>query len=209
MIDSAMFMIEGGPLLGLVKHHIQERKRVMGEVRELANELGVTEAYRDRWSGVISGVVFPRGQVHPEFTKPTSKGRISFPRKRTYWHKRLAAQVGHEWAIKVISDALNLPGSISYTTPGGSGVCGFSSILNECGFLYMTEDGPYAMWVPDVPAEVAAKEAEGVGYAVEEPAKSFKMDFEGCRRIDKEEWEILVLQQQFAEKRAAREVANG
>ncbi|MGC5808004.1 hypothetical protein [Ralstonia pseudosolanacearum] len=57
---------------------------------------------------------------------------------------------------------------------------------------------------PDVPGAVARDEAKG--YAVAEPAKSFKLEFEGCRRIEQEEWDILVAQHKLEEK-TARTVA--
>ena len=54
------------------------------------------------------------------------------------------------------------------------------------------------MWVPNVEAEVAIEIAKG--NTVDEPANSFKLKFEGCRRIEPEEWEILALKHKLESK---------
>lgn len=199
MSDKIIFMIEGGKALGLIKRHIAEVQRVGAEVRALARELGVDSIFTSRETGVLRSVQF-KGKVHPEFKKETKHG--SFPKKGSEWAKRLAAQEGYEPASGLIADELGVPLVISYSKTSdnyGSRVIGFP--FRECGFLYLSEDGPYAMWMPDVPAEVAHSEAEG--YTVAEPAKSFRLEFDGCRRIEREEWEILVAQDSLAKKRAA------
>lgn len=203
MFEKAIFMIEGGKALDLVKAFIAERIRVSAEVRALAKELGVEHIYTSRATGVLTGVQF-KDKVHPDFKKPDRKG-ISFPKKGSEWEKRLREQVGHQDQSAIIANAFNVPLSISYSDDAGSGVRCLGVPFTECGFLYLGADGPYAMWVPDVPAEVAHSESRG--YTVGEPAKSFKLEFEGCRRIEREEWEILVAQQKLDEKRAAKAAA--
>lgn len=200
-MKSVLFMVEGGPALDLVKKHIMDVRLVRAHNRLLAEELGVTNIFCDRRTGVLSGVEFGWGTpVHPDFKKPSRKGAC-YPKKGTAWEAKFKAQVGYTPLTTLIEGAFKVPLSLNYATPDGKGCGGrcIGSILNECGFLYPSGDGPYAMWVPDVVAEVAAIEAEG--YVVEEPAKSFKMEFEGCRRIEGAEWEILVLQHKLAEKK--------
>ncbi|KGV86540.1 hypothetical protein X879_1953 [Burkholderia pseudomallei MSHR3951] len=192
-----LFMIEGGRALELVKNHVAEAKRVRARVRALALELGVEQIWTDRETGVLRSVRFP-GKVHPDFTKPTKNG--SHPKKGTEWAKRFDEQKGYECPSYVIADALGIPLEIRYGNTGGHGFRCIGLPFSACGFAYLGEAGPYVMWVPDVPAEVAASEKGG--YTVAEPAKSFKLEFDGCRRIEDEEWDILVAQHNLAKKKA-------
>lgn len=198
----AFFLIESGRPLELVREQIAETARVRKQTQELAAELGITNGSLCRRTGVLLGVVFD-GSVHPEFAKPKSRGRSrsSYPKKGSDWAKRFAAQKGTPNASELISTEFCIPLSISYSTEGGSGWSCIGTPLNECGFLWLGEDGPFAMWTPDVPALVEARKASG--QTVEEPAASYAFNIEGCKRIEKQEWEILVLQAEIAEKKAA------
>lgn len=194
---NALFMIEGGPALVMVREHIAERSRVLCETRALAREIGARELLEDRTNGTLRGVVF-EGEIHPDFKKPTGRHRVSYPKKGSTWEKRLKEQVGYRPLARWVSGVFDIPLRLTYSGNGGSGSSCIGSPLVECGFLYTSKSGPYAMWVPDVPAKVA--EYEKKGYVVEEPARSFKLDFVGCRRIEEEEWEILVLQKKLEAK---------
>lgn len=203
MADNLLFMIEGGPMLPLVRQHIADVTRVREANKQLLEplhkEYGVERASVDPEKGTVLAVVFPN-KVHPDFTKPSGRSRTSSPKKNTEWASKFAAQEGHESASSTISTTLNVPLFIEYSGKGGRGSRVIGGFFNECGFLYLGEDGPYAMWIPDVQKEVAADVARG--YTVAEPAASFKPEFPGCRRIEDEEWDILVAQHKLAEKKA-------
>lgn len=199
---TAYFLIESGRPLELVRQQIAETDRVRKQTQELAKELGITNGSLCRRTGILLGVVFD-GPVHPEFAKPKSRGRNrpSYPKKGSDWAKRFAAQQGTPDASRLIADEFNIPLSISFKTESGGGWSCIGTPLTECGFLWLGEDGPFAMWAPDVPALVEERKAQG--QTIEEPAASFSFAIEGCKRIEKEEWEILVLQHEIAEKKAA------
>lgn len=199
-IPNAIFMIESGKPLEMVKSYIAERTRVRDEVRTLAEELGVKEVYTDRRTHVLTGVVFPSAP-HPDFCKPKKRNGVSFPKKGSEWAKRLNAQQGTPDQAPWIAKEFGIPLSLSYQNSECNGWHGLGSPLAECGFLWMSYDCPYAMWAPDVPAAVADHQAKG--YTVGEPATSFQFAIDGVRRIHKEEWEILVLQQKLGEKGGA------
>lgn len=199
-MNDLIFIIEGGKALRLVKDHIAARQAVTLSNRALAKELGIEEATSDIQTGVLRGVVF-KGAVHADFTKPSRKS-ISFPKKGTDWHKRFASQVGHEPAEQVISRELGVPTSLSYTTASGEGWRMIGMPFRACQFLWLTHDGPYAMVIPDVAAEV--KDMESDGSLVTEPDRSFKAEFDGCRLIEDEEWELLVAQHNLAKKLALK-----
>jgi len=198
----ALFLIESGLALKLVRERIAECSRVAGEVAALCDELGVERGTTNCTSGVLVGVVFP-GEVHADFRKPDRRG-VSYPRMGSDWHRRFKEQKGYASESSVIAEAFGVPLTINYTGVSRNGDafegsrC-IGSPLNECGFLWISEDGPFAMWVPDVEAIVAAEVAQG--RTVEEPAASFELSIDGCRRIRQEEWEILVLQDKL--KKAA------
>lgn len=201
MSENAIFMIEGGRALDLVKDHIAERKRVAAQVRELAKELGVEYVSTSGPTGVLHAVYF-RDNVHPDFTKPDSKG-ASRPKKKTEWAKRFAEQKGYAPPSETITEAFGIPTTItSYRLDEWVGSRGLGLPFRECGFLWFDEDGPYGMWTPDVTAEVAKEETKG-GVTVAEPTKSFKLEFDGCRRIERDEWELLVIKDRLAKKRAS------
>jgi hypothetical protein len=199
MAENVLFMIEGGKALEMVKHFISEKKRVRAANAMIAEELGVEDIFVDRVNGTIGAVRFP-GKRHPDFTKQTKRG--AWPKKGTDWHRRFADQVGYENQSALISETFAVPLSISYKseTSESHGWRCIGGMLNECGFLWLGEDGPYAMWIPDVEAEVASDLAKG--YSVAEPARSFTPAFDGCRRIENEEWDILVVQHRLDRKRA-------
>lgn len=200
MAENVLFMIEGGKALEMVKHYIAEKKRVRAANAVIAEELGVEDIFVDRVNGTIIAVRFP-GKRHPDFTKETKRG--AWPKKGTDWHRRFADQVGYENQSALISETFGVPLSISYASATGEshGWRCIGGMLNECGFLWLSEDGPYAMWIPDIQGEVTRDLAKG--YSVAEPALSFVPVFDDCRRIEQEEWDIFVAQHNLAKKRAA------
>jgi hypothetical protein len=198
--EPAYFMIEGGAALKLAKKHIADVRRVRNASLALSLELGAERFCVCQSSGVLTSVDFGKSQPrHPDFKAPGKHG--CYPRRGTEWAKRFAAQVGHDSASKVIGDAFDIPFSLSYGKTDLSGCRSLGYPMRECGFLYPREDGPFGMFVVDVPAEVAAMKKDG--YKVGEPAASFKMEFDGARRIHKEEWDIVVAQHALKKKRKA------
>lgn len=202
-----MFMIDGGKPLELVQQHIADRIRVQTEAQALARELGCETFWADRMCGVLTAVKFPfRAPRPPDFKKPDSQGR-SFPKHKTEWAKRFSAQKGYPSPVSLIHEAFGVPLSVAYKTTGGEGWTAIGSPLQECGFLWMSREGPYAMWIPDVPKYV--EEFEAKGYTVEAEVKAFKPIIRGARRIHEEEWEILVAQAKLAEKKKKQHVDVG
>lgn len=207
-MSSILFLIESGEPLTLVKKHIAEVKRVREEVIALCEELGVRKGSTDRFNGTILGVVF-EGPVPDGWKKPDRKHGVSYPKKGSAWSDRLQKHQarGFESPVSVISDSFGVPCYISYKTQGGHGSRCIGNMLAECGWLYLSESGPFAMWIPDV--EAAVKEHTDQGHVVEEPAASFKPLIPGARRIVQEEWDLLVAQHQLEKKRQELAVEGG
>lgn len=201
MIDCkrVFFLIEGGMALDLINHQIAELERVTEESRALMLELGADEYWSSREDGTVKRVRFI-GPVHPDFTKPDKNG--SRPKKGTEWAKRFAAQKGYANESSVIANAFNIPLSIQYGKGSLSGWRAIAYPLSECGFLYLGKEGPFAMWIPDLAAQVRYEHDRGNQVGKREA--SFKAEFDGCRRIEIEEWELLVAQHNLAAKKASQ-----
>lgn len=210
--EKAIYIIESGTALRLVKEHIAHRVRIRQEGVALLKELGLENnlVWTDRKTGVINCISVKRGQQPEGFTVPDSKGR-SWPKKGSEWAKRFAAQKGYPQQSVEISAAFNVPLSLEYKSKdGGTGWCCIGFPLSECGYLFMCNEGPYALWIPDIPKIIEDREANGDTVTCE--AKKFNMHLEGCRRIEPEEWDIMVKQhelaEKLAEKKAKREMAG-
>lgn len=199
--ETLIFLIEGGKALELVKAHIAARLATEQEIRAICTELGVSEYTTNPINGHLVGVVFP-AERHPDFKVPTRRG-VSYPKKGSEWEKRLQAHKGYPAQTSIIQEQLGVPCTIEWEDATGHGWQHIGNCLNECGFLYLGTDGPYGMWIPNIPAEVAKIEAEG--RVVVNAAKTFKPELEGCRLIEREEWEILVAQHKLEQKRKKQE----
>lgn len=191
------FAVEGGATLELARKHVAERAAVEEVNRALAKELGAERYAVDYATGVLCGVIFP-GKPHSDFKKPNKNG-VSTPRARTAWGARLASMKGYDRRGFSLAKALGVPTDISYRKDGtvrGAGCIsdGFSSGV---GLLYLSEDGPFALYIPDIAQVVADYEARG--YTVCDECKNFKPDFDGARQILKEEWELTVARHKLAE----------
>lgn len=195
------FLIESGKPLEMVKQHIANVISTQDNNMSLARELGIEKFLISRISGVLTGAIF-KGPIHPDFKKPDRKG-VSYPKKGTGWDVRMKAQVGCHDQSAEISDAFDIPSCIEYTTPTGKGWHALGTPFAACGYLWISKEGPYAMWIPDVMGEVRKYEADGC--KVIGAANDFKPVIEGARLIEKEEWEILVAQDKLKAKAYQRE----
>lgn len=190
------FAVEGGRTLKLARKHVAERAAVEEVNRALAKELGAERYVVSVLDGVLCGVVFS-GAVHPDFKKPDRRG-VSYPKAKTGWRIRLSDLTGYDRRGYGLAKALGVPTTIHYTFEDGRGMGAISrGIGSGVGFLYLSEDGPFALYIPDVAHVVADYEARG--YTVCDECKNFKPEFDGARQILKEEWELVVARHNLAE----------
>lgn len=196
------FSVEGGRTLELARAYVAEHAAVEERNRAMAREIGAERYVVSIMDGVLSGVEFS-GNQHPDFKRPNRRG-ICFPKKKSEWEARLLSQVGYDRRGYRLAKSLGVPTSIDYTTDGGRGSSSISRGFGSgVGFLYLTEDGPFALYMPDISEVVARHESDG--HTVSAECKNFKPEFEGARPILKEEWELMVAQHEFdeAKKRIA------
>jgi hypothetical protein len=191
-IKDAIFLITGGPALKLIKKHIADRQALTKRIIAMQKDLGednLNGVTTDRTNGRVFGFSFKK--IPAGWTQSNSNG-TSRPKLGTEWAKRLAAEKGYPHAEQVIAKGLGIPLQLHVKDKDGEGWRHIGRMLSACGWLYLSSRGPYAMWVPDVPAYV--KKAKAAGHRVLAPASTFKLEFEGCKRILDEEWELMVAQ---------------
>lgn len=190
------FAVEGGKTMDLAREYVAERSAVEKNNRALAKELGADQYVISLMDGVLSGVVFV-DKHHPDFKRADRKG-LCFPKKGSGWATRMAATKGYDKRGYKLADALGVPTTVNYTTEGGYG----SSVISRgwssgVGFLYLSENGPFALYIPDI-AEVVARH-EALGHTVCDECKNFHPIFDGARPILKEEWELVIAQYELEE----------
>ena len=194
---------EDGPALALVKRHIKDVIAAAKERDALYKALGCNHGVQNRFNHTLSGVVFP-GKIHPDFTKPKKIGGPSYPKKGTEWFKTFAQQKGVRPPAEVIAEAFNVPADYQFQGPGDSWGRGAIGGFAPCGFLYLSAKGPYALWIPDVPAILADLKKNHPKSKILAPDPKWAFNVPDCKRIEEEEWKILVLQQDLAEKKKAK-----
>lgn len=200
-LERIYFMVEGGRALELVHEHL----RAVAAVRE-ANSKFVLAVGGMRYrampdDGSLTAIEF-NGPPPSGFTRPDRNG-ASRPKRGTRLAEEMGALPRYENISMRISAELSVPLSLIYVDAEGTET-GWSLIgypLDECGFLSLGDNGPFAMYIPDVPACV--RDAETTGRVVAASVKGFAPEFAGCRRIELEEWDALVAQRNLERKRAA------
>lgn len=195
---NAYYLIESAHMVDMVKAYIADFERANAVNAELCREIGGVKAcWLDQTSKAIYAVKF-EGKHHPDFTKPRATG-FSRPKKGSAWAKRFAENKGIEYPdVYRINDLFNVPFSLSYKTDDGEGSMLIGYFPKPAGFLFASEDGPLGLYIPDVARYVTSFEKRGI--EVDPDVKSFDMNLEGCRRILKEEWELIAAKHELAQQ---------
>lgn len=213
----ALYLIEGGPMMELVKHHIAERDRVSKMKIEILAQLDLDPKKVEVWArsdtGQLTAVRIPKDLKLPKtfvqanWTKPDSKGR-RMPKKKTEEHAIFYAPDAHYTPqAELIGKKLNVPCSIGYKSSRGEGWTRIGRMLNECGFLWLhKEHGPFAFWIPDVKACVKEMKEQHKGlksFKLLENVEDWKLNVDGVRPMLEEEWELMVAQKNLEEAQEA------
>lgn len=202
MTSYLYFAVESGTTLELAHKHVAEANATAERNAALIEPLGVEKYTVSFFDGFVDGVVF-NGAPHKDFKKANKHG-VSYPKAKTEWAEKFAASKGYDKSGFELAKMLGVPTVLNYKSKDSDGwthtSSGFSSGV---GFLYLSEDGPFALYVPDIAAQVADYEARG--YTIDDACKKFKPEFDGARPILKEEWELVVAQHDL--EKAKRRVA--
>lgn len=194
MAKDLYFLIEGGQTLELVKSHIAARQEQHERNAAFAADIGADQWYESILDGTVSGVVLK--ERRSDFTKPDRKG-ISRPKKGTECFERWENQTGWDRRGYELAKVLGVPTDINYKKEDSEGWTGVThGFTSGVGFLYLSADGPYSLYVPDVAERVAHYRDQG--YTVD---LTWPETFDGARPILKEEWELIVAQHAVEEAR--------
>lgn len=198
--ESLYFLVTGGAVLDLCKAHIAARQETHKRNCAMAIELGASQFQEHILDGTICSVIFD-GPKHPDFKNPDKHGACA-PKKNTEWQRKFAENKGYDRSGSQKAEALGIPTHIDYTYEGGRGWSAIASpFSSDVGFLWLSNEGPFALYIPDVASAIAEHEAQG--HVVSDAVKAFKPVFDGAHPIHKEEWVIMVAQHQLAEKMKA------
>lgn len=192
----AVFLIESGRALELAQQWVQDEQVQRRQRREIGQALGVSRVYLSFDTGVVLGAYFgDKLAVHPDFRKPNRKG-ASFPKKHSGWAARLAQQHERKLTMAQVNKELGIPDSLCVRHPDGSEVWRMlSSPVTPSGFLSLSDQGPFAIWTPDVD-DVLRQEREA-GHEILTFPKDFKFTIAGTRRILPEQWDLMVAERRM------------
>jgi len=194
MAKDLYFLIKGGQTLELVKSHIAARQEQHERNAAFVADIGADQWYESILDGTVSGVILKERRT--DFTKPDRKG-ISHPKKGTEWFKRWENQTGWDRRGYELAKTFGVPTNINYKKEGSEGWGHIShGLTSGVGFLYLSADGPYCLYVPDVAERVQYYRDQG--YTVD---LTWPTEFDGAHPILKEEWELIVAQHAVDEAR--------
>lgn len=197
-MKSLIYLIEADPALTVVRDYVAARQHVRDEAVAIAKEYGAPRFVTDPFTYALTGLQFDRGLVHRQFKAPNRYG-TSYPKLKTEARKRFKALKGVEPGEGIIAEHFGVPLSLEYKDGYGHGWTRTGEGLKPCGFLFFGKDGPFAMWVPDVAAQIAELIAQGYTVTTLAPPR----EFPGCRQILQEEWELMVAQDNLEKARHA------
>lgn len=191
--DKLFFLIEGaGSALDLVKASIEERVAAHTAAWEFVEKVGGTGlfSYHD---GSIAGVSF-KGAL-PKGWKAKANNGSSYPRRGSMLYEEIVALPKVKIDSFRIAKELSIPLDLVWLGEDGQrcGVSCISAPFNECGFAYESGDGPYLLWIHDVPGAVKrAQEDTRRPRTLDPKLAAYEPAFDGCRQIVKEEWDFIV-----------------
>lgn len=185
------FLIEGeGKAKEIIESWLKEWMAAQERTIAFVKEIGAINHTRCEETGILTGIVFDKGQVPDGWIKPNNRG-ITRPKKGTDLYKRFKAQKGCEKFSPIFAKAFNIPTTMWPTDAEGK------KCRVEMGHWFtpcqlVSTGKQHGVIIPNVAYYVAKAEAEGL--TVPEDVKAFKPEFEGCRQITREDWELIEIQ---------------
>lgn len=201
MFKSLYFLVEGpGPVMDAAKAAVAQHIHNIGKRNEILNELGVThfKGYREE----ISSVFFPN-EVPAGFVKAGKRAADRGywrPKAGTPMHARfeelrrlpkgpdLHELLGYDYGVAYAKESEDRTGWRALGHP-----------LDPAGFAWPHQDGPYMLYIPD--AVTPAQEYIDKGYTITNGV-NMNPQYEGCRRITKNEWDLIVLTHKVNQEKA-------
>lgn len=199
------FLIEGtGRAKELVTQYIAERAAAVQAINTFAKKVGASAYQTERETLRLAGLTFdgpvPQGWKSIGGTSRRGGAQSFSPRKGSAEHAEMQSLPTLSLTPEKVAQALGIPTMIDYVDAKGAYAGGVILSLSgdECGFAYPTASGPFLLWIPDVEKAVESCEKTLPSIAphlsVSPDIKNFRPEFEGCRKILREEWDVIVAQ---------------
>lgn len=193
---SLYFLITGpGEAMNIALEEVQRERETREKTFALLKGLGVKH-YRAFHDGQIACVQF-EGEVPQHFTRFSKRvGDRHWwrPMKKSPWFEKFYSARREKSVASIIHERLGYDHCVSYEKGGEKGCTIVGHPFAGCGIAWFNPEGPFLLYIPDATYHARRRMAEG--YTVE----NVNMDpqYEGCKRITKDEWDLLVLQNKIA-----------
>lgn len=193
MSNTAYILVEGGPIFGVCKEWVSAFIAARQAGMDYAKGIGGEATTHMRQTGQLSGVVFPRGETPEGWTKPNGR-RISYPKKRSQYHKEVAALPAAHSFLGALQAEI---GPVSHDMSWEDGECSGSQMVGpffgvQC-YTFNGADGPFLLEVPDLARARKNLLAERPSATIKESrGADWNFSLEGTRRVLKEEWDFLA-----------------
>ena len=199
------FLIEGpGRAKELVTQYIAERTAAVQAINTFAKKVGASAYQTERETLRLAGLTFdgpvPQGWKSIGGTSRRGGAQSFSPRKGSAEHAEMQSLPTLSLTPDNVAKSLGIPTMIDYVDGNGAYAGGVVLSLqgDECGFAYPATSGPFLLWIPDVEKAVESCEKTFPKIAphlsVSPGIKSYRPEFEGCRKILREEWDLIVAQ---------------
>jgi len=197
------FLIEGpGRAMDLVTQYVSERSFAIQAINDFAKKVGASAYQTEHDTLRLAGLTFdgpvPLGWKSIGNTSRRG-GKQSFaPRRGSDAYNEMQALPCISTTPDVVADALGIPTMIDYVDANGKYAGGVVLSLpgSECGFAYPSTSGPFLLVTPDVQKAVESCEKSLPSIAphlfIGQSIKDYRPEFEGCRQILREEWDLIV-----------------
>ena len=208
------WLVEGeGQVKEFAVAYAKERAFVVGQAEAFCIKHGASSFSSAPDTKEVVGVTFP-GPV-PEGWKSiggTAKrgAQLFAPKHGTDARREMDALPRMTLTMRDVATALGIPTLVEFDAEDGQygGSATISLPGHECGFAYPSLEGPFLLWTADY--EEAFKMAEQ--FASDHGLKFSRPDapdgFEGCRKILKEEWDLVLAKRTFDIAMKAREAVH-
>lgn len=200
--NEAIFLIESGPLLEAAKQYVADFSAAQDKIIKFCKDIGARRFVASRIDQRLLGVVF-EGEPLEGFKRADRRG-VSYPKAKSDWADRMKEAcpgIGLT-AFQRIQAIWPVPTWANYESESSSGGSCIGDPFMPMYFMFPHEDGPFAVLVPDVPAYLADRKAQGE--RVTNIPEDYKLEFPGLKRLSDDEWDLICLQDKISRDKAEK-----
>lgn len=200
--DSLYFIIEhsSGDLLLAAEKFRSDYHTWLKETLAYVKTFGAV-SFRDAWGSGIGAVEFGENPVPPEFRKTTKRG-IYVPRKKSKYVEEFAMYRRPNVA-DYLQNFMSMDSSIQWSVKGKSTGCyHVGNWDTPYGLYWYSNPGPILLITPDFVSSIKRLQKDEPGVEITNGVDRWKAP-KGCRKILKEEWDLMQAKHDYEKKVAA------